>query len=184
MCASPLRGAAAPVGAAEYELRLSAFRLRHFLSFVLSVIRAEAALANASTGICLPRLRTEHRHRRFEERRSANGYVGGDGSKPWRGIARAQRRVARMRTLYLQPVILRWPRKRPSKDAAEALGPSSFEACRHGEVPGIVLRGSLRSHLRMTPGLEPRSHLRMTEKRLCAIMVGRQISGRGPCQGY
>src|SRR5690348_14706351 len=39
---------------------------------------------------------------------------------------------------------------------------SSFEARRHGEVPGVVLRGSLRSHLRMTPGLEPRSHLRMT----------------------
>jgi hypothetical protein len=43
-------------------LRLSAFRLR--FSFVLPflpVIRAEAALANASTGIGLLRLRIEHR---------------------------------------------------------------------------------------------------------------------------
>jgi hypothetical protein len=77
MCASPLRGAAAPVGAAEYELRLSAFCFRFF--FVLSVIRAEAALANASTGIGLLQLRMERRVA-FEERRSANGYVGGDGS--------------------------------------------------------------------------------------------------------
>jgi len=63
----------------------------------------------------------------------------------------------------LFPVILRCPRQRvrpevagpmtssarASKDAAEALWPSSFEARRHGEVPGVVLRGSLRSHLRM-----------------------------------
>src|SRR5205809_5101176 len=58
MCASPLRGAAAPVGAAEYELLLSAFCFRFF---VLSVIRAEAALANASTGIGLLQLRMERR---------------------------------------------------------------------------------------------------------------------------
>ena len=32
-------------------------------------------------------------------------------------------------------VILRWPRLRPSKDAAEAYGLPSFEARRHGEVP-------------------------------------------------
>ena len=58
MCASPLRGAAAPVGAAEYELPLSAFCFRFF---VLSVIRAKAALANASTGIGLLQLRMERR---------------------------------------------------------------------------------------------------------------------------
>jgi hypothetical protein len=61
MCASPLRGAAAPVGAAEYQLRLSAFCFRFFRSFFSSVIRAEAALANASTGICLLQLRMERR---------------------------------------------------------------------------------------------------------------------------
>ena len=43
------------------DLPLSAFCFRFFLSFVLSVIRAEAALANASTGICLLRLRMERR---------------------------------------------------------------------------------------------------------------------------
>jgi hypothetical protein len=65
-------------------LRLSAFRLRHFLLFLQFLpVRhpRQAALANASTGIGLLRLGMEHRHRRFEERRSANGYVGGDGSK-------------------------------------------------------------------------------------------------------
>jgi hypothetical protein len=45
-------------------LRLSTFRLRHF-SFVLTffpfVIRAKRRFANASTGICLPQHRTEHR---------------------------------------------------------------------------------------------------------------------------
>jgi hypothetical protein len=53
---------------AEYDLRLSAFRFRNFLSFFLSffpfvpfVIRAEAALADASTGICLQQLGMEHR---------------------------------------------------------------------------------------------------------------------------
>jgi hypothetical protein len=53
-----------PEGAAEYSLRLSAFRLRHFLHsfpFVPFVIRAEAALANASTGICLLPRGMEHR---------------------------------------------------------------------------------------------------------------------------
>jgi hypothetical protein len=69
MCASPLGGAAVPVGTAEYSLRLSAFRFRLFLSFlpvrscpfVLFVIHAEAALANASTGICPLPLGMEHR---------------------------------------------------------------------------------------------------------------------------
>jgi hypothetical protein len=42
-------------------LRLSAFRFRHFLSFSPFVIRAEAALANASTGIGLLQLGMEHR---------------------------------------------------------------------------------------------------------------------------
>jgi hypothetical protein len=58
------RRGCARLGAAECELRLSAFRLRHFLSFFRScpsVIRAEAALANASTGIGLLRLGMEHR---------------------------------------------------------------------------------------------------------------------------
>jgi hypothetical protein len=64
MCASPLGGAAVADATAEYQLRLSAFRFRHFRSFVLSVIRAEAALAHASTGICLLPLGMEHRHRR------------------------------------------------------------------------------------------------------------------------
>jgi hypothetical protein len=41
-------------------LRLSALRFRHFSLFPF-VIRAEAALANASTGICLLQLSTEHR---------------------------------------------------------------------------------------------------------------------------
>jgi hypothetical protein len=46
-------------------LRLSAFRFRYFLSFFFPfVIRAEAALANASTGICLLQPGMEHRHRR------------------------------------------------------------------------------------------------------------------------
>jgi hypothetical protein len=47
-------------------LRLSAFRLQFFSFFrsYPSVIRAEAALANASTGIGMLRLRMEHRHRR------------------------------------------------------------------------------------------------------------------------
>jgi hypothetical protein len=35
-------------------------------------------------------------------------------------------------------------------------------ARRHREVPGVVLQSSLRSHLKMTPGLEPRSRLGMT----------------------
>jgi hypothetical protein len=48
--------------------------------------------------------------------------------------------------------------KRPSKGDGPGAEAVSFEARRHGEVPGVVLRGSLRSHLRMTPGLEPRSH--------------------------
>jgi hypothetical protein len=66
MCASPLRGAAGPVGPAEYELRLSAFCFRFFLSFFRScpfVIRAEASFANASTGICLLQPGMEHRLR-------------------------------------------------------------------------------------------------------------------------
>ena len=47
-------------------LRLSAFRLRiflgsfFFLPFFPSVIRAEAALANASTGVCVLQFRMEH----------------------------------------------------------------------------------------------------------------------------
>jgi len=64
MCASALRGAAVADATAEYPLRLSAFRLRFlFRSFlpVLSVIRAKAALAHASTGIGLPLFRMEHR---------------------------------------------------------------------------------------------------------------------------
>ena len=52
--------------------------------------------------------------------------------------------------------------------------PSSFEARRYGEVPGVVLRGSLRSHLRMTPGLEPRSHLRRTGTTLYAVLLPRR----------
>jgi hypothetical protein len=52
-----------PQAAAEYRLRLSAFRLRHFLSFFAFVIRAEAALAHASTGISRLQLRMEHRHK-------------------------------------------------------------------------------------------------------------------------
>jgi hypothetical protein len=54
-------------------LRLSAFRLRHFLSFFSFLpVRhpCQAALANASTGIGLPWLRVEHRIK-----------SGGDGSK-------------------------------------------------------------------------------------------------------
>src|SRR5262249_31324667 len=54
-------GAAVPAGAATRALRLSAFRLRIFSS-VLSVRHPwQAALANASTGICLLPLATEHR---------------------------------------------------------------------------------------------------------------------------
>jgi hypothetical protein len=62
MCALAIQGAAAPVGAAEYELRLSAFRLRFsfVLSFLPFVIRAKRRFANASTGIGLLRLRMEH----------------------------------------------------------------------------------------------------------------------------
>ena len=64
MCASPLGGAAVADATAEYQLRLSAFRFRHFFvrsfPFVSFVIRAEAALANASTGISLPQPRMEH----------------------------------------------------------------------------------------------------------------------------
>jgi hypothetical protein len=43
---------------------------RSFFRSCPSVIRAEAALANASTGICVLRLRMEHRMK-----------IGGDGSK-------------------------------------------------------------------------------------------------------
>src|SRR5262249_3552809 len=54
-------GAAVPAGAATRALRRSAFRLRIFSS-VLSVRHPwQAALANASTGICLLPLATEHR---------------------------------------------------------------------------------------------------------------------------
>jgi hypothetical protein len=68
MCALAIQGAAGPVRHGRRALRLSAFRLRIFLSFfsVLfrsfpSVIRAKAVLANASTGICPLQLRMEHR---------------------------------------------------------------------------------------------------------------------------
>jgi hypothetical protein len=50
-----------PKATAEYRLRLSAFRLRHFLSFFAFVIRAEAALAHASTGILRLQLSMNHR---------------------------------------------------------------------------------------------------------------------------
>jgi hypothetical protein len=63
-CAPPLGGAAVADATAEYQLRLSAFRFRHFCSFFPFVIRVKAALANASTGICLQPLGMEHRHRR------------------------------------------------------------------------------------------------------------------------
>jgi hypothetical protein len=59
MCASPRRGVADAT--ANTSLRLSAFRLRFFLSFFPSVIRAKRRFANASTGIGLLQLRMEHR---------------------------------------------------------------------------------------------------------------------------
>ena len=49
-----------PYGAAEYQLRLSAFCFRFFRSYPF-VIRAEAALATASTGIGLRQPGMEHR---------------------------------------------------------------------------------------------------------------------------
>ena len=65
MCASPLRGAAGPVRPGRILICLcrrsaSDFFFRFFRSYPF-VIRAEAALANASTGICLLRLRMERR---------------------------------------------------------------------------------------------------------------------------
>jgi hypothetical protein len=65
MCASPLRGAAVPVRRGRIlNCVCRRFASESFLSFFRSypfVIRAEAALANASTGICLLRLGMEHR---------------------------------------------------------------------------------------------------------------------------
>jgi hypothetical protein len=65
MCASPLRGAAVPVfGTAEEPCVCRRFASDIFFRscpFFPSVIRAEAALTNASTGIGLLRLRMEHR---------------------------------------------------------------------------------------------------------------------------
>jgi hypothetical protein len=58
-----------------------------FLSFFRSypsVIHAKAALANASTGIGLPRLSMEHRIK-----------CGGDDFRDWLCIARMRRRIAR-----------------------------------------------------------------------------------------
>jgi hypothetical protein len=56
---------------AEYQLRLSAFRLRHFRSFFFPfVIRAEAALCD-----CF------HRHLPAATRHGAPNQIGGDGSK-------------------------------------------------------------------------------------------------------
>jgi hypothetical protein len=61
---APLRAEARPwpMPRQNETLRLSAFRLRHF-SFrsYPFVIHAKVALADASTGICLLQLRTEHR---------------------------------------------------------------------------------------------------------------------------
>jgi hypothetical protein len=62
MCASPLRGAAVADATAEEPCVCRRFASDFFVrSFVLTVIRAEAALANASTGIGLLRLGMEHR---------------------------------------------------------------------------------------------------------------------------
>jgi len=59
MCASPLRGAAGPVWPGR--IRIASVGVLLPIFFVLSVIHAEAALANASTGICLLQLRMERR---------------------------------------------------------------------------------------------------------------------------
>src|ERR1051325_8917848 len=87
-CAPLRRGARPwPKPRQNTELRLSAFRLRIFLSFFRSspsVIRAKRRFANASTGIGVLPLGMEHRIR-----------LGGDGSKQWRAIARALECVAR-----------------------------------------------------------------------------------------
>jgi len=55
-----------PQAAAEYRLRLSAFRLRHFRSSFVMVgldpsIHAESTLASASTGILRLQLSMNHR---------------------------------------------------------------------------------------------------------------------------
>jgi hypothetical protein len=93
MCALAIQGAAVADATAEYELRLSAFRLRYFLSFFPSSLPDIAVRRTASQSSPMPAIQAETSlarrfHRRsgawrqhgppaqaFEERRSANGYV-------------------------------------------------------------------------------------------------------------
>jgi hypothetical protein len=106
-------------------LRLSAFRLQFFSFFrsYPSVIRAEAALANASTGIGMLRLRMEHRMK---------SVVTVQNRGP--GIARAQRCAARMRFYF----VIASQRVRP-----EVAGPmtssASLEGRRQPAVADLVI---------------------------------------------
>jgi hypothetical protein len=64
MCAGAIRGAAVADATAEepcVRRRFASESFRSFFPFFSSVIRAEAALANASTGICPLQLRMKHR---------------------------------------------------------------------------------------------------------------------------
>src|SRR5436190_5588165 len=97
MCASPLRGAAGPVRPGRILICLcrrsaSDFFFRFFRSYPF-VIRAEVALANASTGICLLRLRME--------RRMKSAVTVSNAAVKELG---AQSCVARMRVYSLLPV--------------------------------------------------------------------------------
>src|SRR5690242_19552258 len=57
-------------------------------------------------------------------------------------------------------VILRCERQ--SREPRRMSGPNASAVALRG-LPGVVLRGAVRSHLRMTPGLEPRGHFMVTE---------------------
>jgi len=97
MCASPLRGAAVADATAEYELRLSAFCFRFFLSFFSFVIAGHsrsqngvAKLAYAGNpcesfaGTALPpafqarNISMDHRHRRSKNAVLRTAMSGGD----------------------------------------------------------------------------------------------------------
>src|SRR5436305_14788262 len=97
MCASPLRGAAVADATAEYELRLSAFCFRFFLS-VLPFLPVRHP---CRSGAC----QCFHRHLLAAASHGAPNEIGGDGFKCCRERAWAQRCVARMRFYLLLPPI-------------------------------------------------------------------------------
>src|SRR5712691_5046810 len=72
---------------------------RHRFARLCQAIHAEAALVNASTGICPLQSSMDHRVKR-----------GGDDPRQWRGIARVRRRAART-VLFCQAAIFTLSRK-------------------------------------------------------------------------